>query len=365
MAEAANPMKTLLFLIYGTGREYHLELTYSILSAARFLQDDPAGVKLVLISDAKNERPDLPVENLVIDDDTLAAWQMNGAYFHAAKPQALAHALKHFGGPTILIDSDTIIHDHPKHLFDRIAPGKTLMHVSEGPLDQTTNWHEWQALIDRSGGDLAGYPINKASVMQNSGVLGLDPQDAHLMDDFIAVMHAIRTHSDVFTAEQLAASLVFCGPTEIASCPDIVEHYWEGPRPYYRYQMARMFPQIMQGGGIPDKDIVVPTLDREPPVRLTDKITARLKSMKRGRDGGYAYAYLAYRSALSCQHRDPDLANVWASTALSMLSFGVETPRPETPNDFAVFRPDKLQSLGWMKPDLQKKWQAYWAQFLG
>ena len=358
-------MKVLLFLIYGTGREYHLELTYSILSAARFLQDDPAGVKLVLVTDAKNQRQDLPVENLIIDDETLAKWQMDGAYFHAAKPNALAYALKHYDAPTILIDSDTIIHDHPKQLFDRVGPGRTLMHVSEGPLDQTTNWPEWEALIKRSGGDLAGWPITNNSVMQNSGALGLDPHDAHLLDDFIAVMHAIRSHSTVFTAEQLAASLVFHGSTQIASCPDIVEHYWDGPRPYYRYQMARMFPLVFGGGGIPEKDIIVPTLDREPPTRLTDRITSRLKRMKRGQDGGYGYAFLAYSSALACHQSDPDLANVWASTALSMLLFGVDKTHPETPDDFKAFGSQKLSDLSWMTPDLKKRWQTYWSEFAG
>lgn len=356
-------MKTLLFLIYGTGREYHLELTYSILSAARFLKDDPADVQIVLACDARNQRPDLPVENLVIDDETLAEWQMHGAYYHAAKPNVLLHAVKHYDAPTILVDSDTIIHAHPKLLFDRVAPGKTLMHENEGPLEYMLNWADWKALIDKSGGEVAGRPITPASVMMNSGALGLDPQDVHLMDDFIAVMHAIREHSDVFTAEQLAASLVFCSETEVATCPDIIEHYWEGPRAYYRYQMARLFPKVLEGGGIDDKDFVIPSLEKEPPAGFADKIAARLKRMQRGNDGGYGHAYLAYRSAMSCQQSDPELANVWASTALAMLSWGVAGQRPETQQDFTAFRSTNLHALGWMTPELQKQWQQYWTRF--
>jgi hypothetical protein len=355
-------MKVLLFLIYGTGREYHLELTYSILSAARFLKDDPADVRIVLAADKANQRPDLPVEHLIIDDAMLNEWQMNGAYFHAAKPQALAYAMQHYGAPTILVDSDTIIHAHPKHLFERVAPGKSLLHESEGRLDQAANWDEWQALIEKSGGVVGTREISNASVMQNSGVIGLDPQDAHLMDDFIAVMHGIRAHSTVFTAEQLAASLAFTGPTEIAACPDLVEHYWDGPRPYYRYQMARMFPKVMGGGGIDDKEQTITALDREPPVKMADKIAARLKRLQRGNDGGYIHAYLAYRSALSCQHHDPDLANVWASNALAMLSWGLEKQRPETPDDFAAFNAENLQTLDWMDPGLQRRWVDYWAK---
>ena len=362
MSENTSPLKILLFLIYGTGREYHLELTYSILSAARFLKDDPAGVRIVLASDASNQRPDLPVEHLLIDDETLKEWQMGGTYFHAAKPHALSYALHHFDAPTILIDSDTIIHTHPKHLFDRVGPGRSLMHRSEGPLDQMPNWQEWKTLIDRSGGTVAGRTISNASVMQNSGALGLDPEDVHLMDDIIAVIRAIRVHSDVFTAEQLAASLVLHQPTEIMACEDSVEHYWDGPRPYYRYQMARMFPQVLSGGSVDEADWSVAPLRQEPPVKIIDRIAARLKRLHRRADWDYAYAYLAYRSALSCRHQDPDLANVWADKALAILSWGLRRQRPEAAQDFSAFAPAKLHALGWMEPDLQSRWHKYWAQ---
>lgn len=358
-------MKVLLFLIYGTGRDYHLELTYSILSAARFLRDDPAGVRIVLAADAPNQRPDLPVEHLIIDDNTLKDWQLGGSYFHAAKPHALAHALGHYGAPTILVDSDTILHAHPRHLFERVGPGRSLMNRAEGRLDGSPNWPEWKALIDASGGSVAGRPISAASVMQNSGVLGLDPQDAPLMDDILSVIRAIRVHNKVFTAEQLAASLVLCEATQIAACDDMVEHYWDGPRPYYRYQMARMFPHVLDGGGIDKAAATGPVapLEREPPIRVADRIAARLKGLQRGGgDGGYAYAYLAYRSALSCRHHDPDLANVWAATALAMLSWGLLRPRPEARGDFAAFRSENLAALDWMAPELRRRWDAYWTQ---
>lgn len=362
MTDDKHPTRILLFLIYGTGREYHLELSYSILSAARFLKDDPAGVKIVLVADPPNQRPDLPVEHLVIDNETLNTWQMGGAYFHAAKPYALAHALRHFDAPAILVDSDTIFHAHPKRLFDHIGPGRSLMHLNHGRLDHLPNAPEWDALIESSEGTVAGWPIGGDTVIYNSGLLGLDPRDVHLMDDVISVMKAIRTHSGVFTAEQLAASIVFLGATSIATCEDIVEHYWDGPRAYYHYQMARMFPQVLSGGGVELAELHIAALHREPPVRLIDKMATYFKRLQRGHDGDYIYAYLAYRSARSCQQRDPELANVWADTALAMLTWGVSHQRGETTQDFSGFRPETLQSLRWMQPELRARWETYWKE---
>jgi hypothetical protein len=236
-------MKIVLFQIYGNQRAYHLELTYSVLSAARFLRDDPADIRLVLASDRDNQRPDLPVDHLLITPEMLHEWQMDGTYNHAIQAYALHHAVQHFGAPVTLIDSDTIIHEHPKRLFDKIGPGKALMHANEGRLFDSPEWPEWSSLIKRSEGRVAGCAVTPDSVMYNAGVLGLHPQDAPAMDEVKAAMRAIRDNSDMFTAIQLAASLVFgAGKMELSVCDDMVEHYWGGPRAYYQYQMQQTFP---------------------------------------------------------------------------------------------------------------------------
>ena len=140
-------MNILLYLIYGDKRVYHLELTYSILSAARFLDENPADTRIVLICDAANRRPDLPVEHLEIDAEQLHRWQLNGAYHHAAKINALHHALDHFKAPVALVDSDTVWHRHPQEVFDRIMPGHCVMHASEGALEDSLQWPECHILI--------------------------------------------------------------------------------------------------------------------------------------------------------------------------------------------------------------------------
>jgi len=242
-------LKILLFQIYGTQRIYHLELTHSILSAARFLKDTPSDIRLVLAADADNQRPDLPVEHLLMTPQMLDEWQMGGTYKHAIQAYALHHAVQHFGAPVVLIDSDTLLREHPGGMFDRIGPGRTLMHRREGKLSDTPEWPEWQALMKATGGALGGQRITADSVMFNAGVLGIDPQDAPLMAQIKAVMHDVRRNSDVFTAVQLAASLVFAAKTEVSVCEDLVDHYWDGPRAYYHYQMNRMYPSVLKGGG--------------------------------------------------------------------------------------------------------------------
>jgi hypothetical protein len=354
-------LKVLLFLIYGKNPIYHLELTYSVLSAARFLKDNPGDIRLVLAADADNHRPDLPVEHLLITPEMLDQWQMGGTYNHAIKIYALHHVLQKYDVPTILIDSDTVFRAHPDRMFERINVGRTLMHARERSLVDTPEWSGWRALIEACDGVVGGQAITAETMMCNSGVLGLDPQDAHLMDLIKVTMHDIRTYSDVFTAEQLAASLVLDSHTELLMCDNLVEHYWDGPRAYYHYQMNRMFPDVLKGERAANKDWDIAPLDPELIGSLGHRIAARIKKLQRRADPGFAHAYMAYLSAISLRQMDPELANVWAITALNMLRWGLENERPNsTHEDFELFTCKWIDAQLWMQPDLRDRWRAYW-----
>jgi len=357
-------MKVLLYFLYGSvAREYHLELSYSILSAAKFLKEDPADVRVVFASDSANLRPDLPAEQLLFDAQTIHEWQLGGTFAYAAKQYVLSHALDLFGVPTVLLDSDTIFHKHPKHLFERIGPGRSLMNESGSTLADERIWLEWEALIKKSGGCLSGYKITPSTVMHNSGVVGVDPHDAHLMKDAIAMMQDIVKLSDVPTAEQLATSIVCSEHTVVSSCTDIIEHYWGYRRPFYHYQMAHLFPAVLGGGMIDGRELALPSLRKILPLKFSDRAITRLKRFQLGSDRGYRFAYLAYRSALSCRHQDQALANAWGATALNALLWATEESHPAALANFSNFGPENLDLQDWMTPQLRQRWQKYWAEF--
>lgn len=353
-------MSILLFQVYGSRRSYHLELTYSILSAARFLREQPADIRLILATDAANRRPDLPVEHFELTPAMLHNWQLNGTYNHAIKVYSLHHALQYFNAPVILVDSDTVINNHPIKMFERVGPGRSLMHASEGRLRKSMEWAEWSKLIACSAGSLSGYSISEDSIMYNSGVVGLHPLDAYLMDDVKTAMQEIRDNSDMFTAEQLATSLIFADKTKLTICDDLVEHYWGGPRAFYHYQMQQMFPSILNGEGINDPNVPLKPLARLPGVALRHKIAGRLKRLSRAISPEYETAYIAYRSALSLSSSNPDLANVWSTIALNMLQWGMRG-QVAIPTDFFEFSSEQINAQRWMQTDLRNRWLNYWS----
>lgn len=360
-------MRVLLFLIYGEQRVYHLELTYSILSAWQYLKEDPADIRIVLASDARNQRPDLPVEPLLLSREMLTQWSMDGTYFHAMKLHVVRHALQHFNVPVAFIDTDTVFKAHPKQLFERIQTSQALMHACEGPLDQSAEWHEWEGVITACGGQIAGRPLAPHTMMHNAGVYGLMPEHAPLMETAVTILHDLRQHGSVFTAEQLASSMALGEALDLAECRDLMEHYWHGPRAYFHYQMGQMFPAVRGGGGILDVNMPLPLLQRQMHGKIAHKIAARLKRVQRGQSAEFEFAYRGYLSAIAHRHTDSELANVWALTALNTLTWGMGAAPParaDVQRDFTRFAPPQLDAQDWMTPDLRARWRAYWSAAL-
>jgi hypothetical protein len=121
-------MNTIAYLLYGDTREYHLELTYSVLTARHFLRSDIGDTRLLLITQENQFRDDLPIEQIHFSSSQFDDWTYGRQYFHGAKVHALALALDNSDGPVVLIDTDTAFTSSPRLLFDRIGPGRSVLH---------------------------------------------------------------------------------------------------------------------------------------------------------------------------------------------------------------------------------------------
>ncbi len=353
-------MRVLLFQIYGNNQVYQLELTYSVLSAYEFIRSNNSDIHMVLICDPPNQRQDLPVENIVISPEQLLNWQLGGRYNHGMQVYAFEHVLKHFNAPVVMVDTDTIFINHPEILFERVSKGRSLLNAKEMPLKNLPEWPEWERIIAKSGGEISRIPISKDTIMYNIGVLGLDPSDISIINDVESIMKTILDESSVFTANQLAYSMVLAKQTQVSVCEDVVQHYWSENRAYYRYQFARMFASVASGSYLESYDMELPRLEKRPPTSIKNRIIAKLKRLTACRSDEYRSAFLAYLSALSCHRNDPDLANVWAEQSLNMLVWGLKTPVTNAHMDFTLFNKNELKKHKWMNSSVRNRWHEYW-----
>jgi len=350
-------MNTIVCLIYGNRREYHLELTYSVLSASHFMRKEFRDIRIVLITTAAGRRDDLPVHHIIIDDSEMNRWMLDGKYTHASKYEALVRAMDKFRGRVLLIDTDTYFTRHPGTLFERIGRDRALMHDYDAPLGAHEYWLKLLTKVDRP---LAGYTVDAASPMFNSGVVGVDWSIRPKMSDVYDLMTELFAIEPVFNVEQYAFSAVLGTHASLSVCPDVVRHYWGFDRRFVHAQLDGLFPEFSKE--LFERNVGQLYSLGMPRKPLLDRVRAKAIRLLRKNNKQYGFAYLCYLCSLSSDNAK--LADVWANTALdALVSKAIswsEGSLAHVKRDFCEFRSERLEGHPWMRPETCQRWSQYW-----
>jgi hypothetical protein len=241
-------MKNLIYLSYGPGL-HEEEITFSVLSAYRWLGTSRPDCRIVVYTDRPESFSTLEVATFGLDASTLKEWAGPAGFGHRRKILALRDALQRFDGPSAILDGDTYFRRSPRKLFDRIGPGRAVMHLREGNMDFLPGpVHAELAALLRSSEqwtDLSGaaLPISASAPMWNSGVIGADPSDIHAIDEVIHLTDQLCSRSKLHTLEQFALGTVLGRETRLREVGDIVFHYWDRS---YRDPFHRMLPALLE-----------------------------------------------------------------------------------------------------------------------
>lgn len=237
---------TLLFLSYGQGPHTH-ETVYAILSAWRAARSDDR-IGLLLYTDDPMFFADLPVEIREVSAEELDRWQGTDGYTHRRKTEVIRDALHRQGHPVAFIDSDTYFRGPAWPIFERIGPGKSVLHLLEGrllhsnsPAKQALSRH----VAETEFTNVAGLPvrIDPNAASWNSGVCGLHPDDAHLLDETLHLIDQLwASHKETHDLEQFALGQVLERHTAIQAADDVVFHYWPT---YLRHPWRERLPQLL------------------------------------------------------------------------------------------------------------------------
>lgn len=349
-------MKVLAYFLYGDDREYQQELEFSLLSALRFLKQRDEGISIRLICESETVCSHLPIERLIFSEPELLDWTYNKTFGLRAKIGALLKAVDHYQCPTVLIDTDTYFTEHPVKLFERVSETRSLLHTYEYPIVDSS-LPGWKRILDKIGAgiEIDGVPIHPQSPMYNSGVVGVHPAHRSRLETAFAIVDHLHAIAPVFTLEQYGFSASLAHHTDIATCEDVIQHYWGAEKDFIRVQIVKSLEQ-----GTADALLTqLPKLERiYPPIRKRDRILTGLSFFKH-RDNHYRRAQLAYRSALFYAKKDIGYANAWANNALQALR--ISTP-PFEHADFQQFRQNTIHSLPWISPSVKRGWIKFWQQ---
>jgi hypothetical protein len=143
--------------------------------------------------------------------------------------KAIEHIVKAFPEHHVLfLDSDTTMESPPSKITDLLEAGKTVMHLNEKVLSQSSDNADKQIMSALNNFEHNGYAFTKETCMFNSGVVGLPADIAPaLMQNSIALCDAMcETPANRAFIEQLAIGMVFHQDSDLHTAEDWVIHYW-------------------------------------------------------------------------------------------------------------------------------------------
>jgi len=347
-------VNTLLYLVYGEAEHFHLELTYSVLTAVA-RSGDANDFRIVLACEENVRRDDLPVEHLPFSKEEFLGWTFGGRFLHAAKIGALKKAAATYDGKLALIDTDTYFVKSPSEIFDRIDSLHVVLHRAEGPLALYGQVQAYRKIMANYSGH---YSFDEANHMFNASVIGMADRAKTLLDEVARLTKDLLDISptNLHTLEQFAFGVVLGSRFEIKTCDDLVRHYSGWTRRFVHRRIRKIIPEFSEAAlnaafaDTRDVDVL-------PQQRKIDVVRSRIKAWQRPGLNDFAFAYLCYLSAFNT--RSCTEANAWADTALDFITYN-DYPRALVAADFERFRADRFDVLDWMESSTRDRWAAYW-----
>lgn len=268
----------LVYLSLGNGPHID-EVRFSVLSA--FSHRRPkSSWRIVIYTDNQQSLEGLQVEFRHVDSITAASWTAPHGVFYRSKIKALEASLRAGASRSVLIDGDTYFRRSPDELFDRIAPGASILHLREGPPAPPVRAAIRHVLEQHVPVDLDGTPwgLTEETTIWNAGVLGLHRTDVALCERALRLMDQLEAcdfHRYSHVSEQIALTMCFGRYTRIKECMDVLVHYWPSEiRQPFRIHMTRVYQN-------PLASTYVALWPHRPRFGLTDRVKLRVKRAAR------------------------------------------------------------------------------------
>ncbi|WP_194789801.1 hypothetical protein [Pseudomonas sp. UFMG81] len=218
---SANPQ--LVYLAFGPAT-YHQEACFSIVSALAHLGGTPgAALDIQVYTDNLEPYRQLPVTTHLLDEATRKAWNQPHGY-HFRSKHVLIHKVLEQHPQAVLIDTDTFFRTSPLELFRRIEPGTLLCNAIGGRFGENQKCVLYKNLLDiLQARGLADCQMP----LLNSGVIGLNAEDAPLLERSIAMMDEFHPLArEAYTLEEFCLAVAAYRTLNVSECTDVIHHYW-------------------------------------------------------------------------------------------------------------------------------------------
>ena len=222
----------IVYLCYGPSPATASELRYSIETLLTDIAGDAA--RIVVYTDRTQDLRDLGVR--LVDAAAMLSTAFVGGYRHRAKPVVLADALRRFGLPCVMLDTDGFVREgFDAKVGEALAQGGAMNQFVRR--DPYPDFGPFAMKLPHLG----AYRLDRDNaVMYNSGLVALGPEHLPLVEDTIALIDALwaaglKRHD----IDQFSVSETFrLAGVRVALIEREFEHYC--PRWSKRYMRRRL-----------------------------------------------------------------------------------------------------------------------------
>ena len=239
-------MITLIYLVIENKNTVRAnELIYSLSSLSEVAgQSVKEKLKIVIYSNRSFALPvylgGLDITFSILQESTISEWVKRAdGHLLVVKAWITLETLRKFGTCAVLLDTDTFFYKDPEPLFTKIYEEYAVMHLREYEIFSDPKLNAFFA--HRSFNSLDGntYSLHPDCNMWNSGVVGIHPNNIHLLPEIINLTEQLSFETSYPGSKKLVEQISFSyflgsQQNRILAAEGYIFHYW-----FFKY--ARYF----------------------------------------------------------------------------------------------------------------------------
>lgn len=163
----------------------------------------------------------------VLSPEEIRAWRGPEDFIHRLKAAMIRDMVRRFPGEKLLyVDADVFFTGPLSTLFERIAPGRAVMHEREYPVATHPSAQMKKFRAHMGALTFRGKPVDLTRDMWNAGVVGMDPAQFALVDEWLEFIDALYPLYKRGLVEQYGIGHLLQREATVEPTDDVVFHYW-------------------------------------------------------------------------------------------------------------------------------------------
>jgi hypothetical protein len=211
---------------YGT-EEIRTEALYALWSALAQRGELPLDAHVYTDEAAPFAALASRVDVRVLSPEELRAWRGPHDFVHRVKAAMIRDMVRRFPREKLAyVDADVIFTAPLATLFERIGPGRSVLHLREYSVATHDSAQMRKFRAHMGALSFRGGPLDLSRDMWNAGVVGMDPSIFPAVDEWMEWIDAIYPHYQRGLVEQYGICRLLQREGTVAPTDDLVLHYW-------------------------------------------------------------------------------------------------------------------------------------------